>query len=926
VAMLTAGESRAANLPPSPADAAPRPGLVPAQDVGEWGSPSEAARVRRGLHRAPAVGETVYVYSTNLENLSSPNNEGGWTHQDLSLQPTAWHVDSLFSCPSQGKHFWCGIVDSTWVFDSNRAGYDNDWVQHLENAVDLTGIPLGQPVTIGFRHKFDAEPGYDFGLVEALDLDQTWIPLATFTGKIPNSGCDTFTVVLPDSIRAKFDPGIPVPFRFTFTSDVGYSSADGLYDGDGWILDNITIKSGTDVRFFDNGNNGTGNWFISTFPGVGDFFSIRQNVYTEDLCTANASKVWAAFDPILVTLVPRLNNVVISPPIATAQANSVFMEFDVYRNLPLNGCYFYEAEYRTRRVGQDWTLWTNPTNFVYYGGDKDWARQRLPLPAAGGKDSVQFRLGLKDLSASFCDGAAGYSNTYALFDNLALGVIGVAPPTIVSRDIDFYNDTFETTAFFVDDNFNTPLGDSAVVQVSASRGYKNGFMHWRTSGGSFTSVPLTPSVPALPTFRYADVPAGNYPANTTLEYYFSVTDSTDQTAYLPADAPTLQRYLTATILPRKTAINPALSCFDSLATILFVNHFSGRESSARMADALTALGYKFDTWDVNGPSSGIGNCLGGSSPSDPQYRWPVTDVNSIIQYKTIIWHSGDLSSFTITKEDQMVIQSWIQQSGKDRNFWISGDDVAYELGSQGAEHNAFLGFTCGARFTRDIWENVPQDTLHPIVTGVPGSPTAGRFMHLNGDCPLISGFDLIAQSSQAQIGGKSGVLLRYPNGQPATTRYATRYAPTGNDSARAVFSGFGFNSIEEGGERIQLMKNIVNGYFKENACYVATAVEESPGSEAPRFRSQLFQNAPNPFNPSTTIRYAVSQRGPVTLDIFSVGGARVRTLVSRPHDPGVYDVRWNGTDDSGRPVASGVYFYKLRSTGFADSKKLILLK
>jgi hypothetical protein len=118
----------------------------------------------------------------------------------------------------------------------------------------------------------------------------------------------------------------------------------------------------------------------------------------------------------------------------------------------------------------------------------------------------------------------------------------------------------------------------------------------------------------------------------------------------------------------------------------------------------------------------------------------------------------------------------------------------------------------------------------------------------------------------------------------------------------------------------------VNGYFKENACYVATAVEESPGSEAPRFRSQLFQNAPNPFNPSTTIRYSVSQRGPVTLDIFSVGGARVRTLVSRPHDPGVYDVRWNGTDDSGRPVASGVYFYKLRSTGFADSKKLILLK
>jgi hypothetical protein len=138
--------------------------------------------------------------------------------------------------------------------------------------------------------------------------------------------------------------------------------------------------------------------------------------------------------------------------------------------------------------------------------------------------------------------------------------------------------------------------------------------------------------------------------------------------------------------------------------------------------------------------------------------------------------------------------------------------------------------------------------------------------------------------------------------------------------------GFSYNGIEEGGERIQLMKNIVNGYFKENACYAATAVEEEPASEAPRFRSELFQNAPNPFNPETTIRYTVSQKGPVTIDIFNVNGARVRTLVEKTHEAGVYSTRWNGTDDSGRHVASGVYFYQLRAGGFVDSKKLILLK
>lgn len=921
------GAASAAIQPPTGSSGPANAGLTPTQVVGE--SPTGAAVPRvRGVNRAAAVGETVYVYNTTLESLSSPSSEGGWTHKDLSLKPTAWHIDSLLACAGQGKQWWCGIVDSSWIFDSNRAGYDNDWTQYLENAVDLTGIPLGQVVTLGFRHKFDAEPDYDYGYVEVLDLDQSWTPLASFTGKVPTgAGCDTFTVVIPDTIRAKFDPGLPVPFRFTFTSDVGYSSADGLYNGDAWVIDNITVKSGTDVRFFDNANNGQDGWFVSTFPGVGDYYTIRQNVFTEDICTANASKVWAAFDPVILTLVPRIDNVVITPPIATARANSVFMEFDVYRNLPLNGCFFYEPEYRTRNIGDnDWSLWNNPTNFVYYGGSKDWARQRIALPGAGNRDSVQYRLAQKDFSATFCDGVSAYGNTYALFDNLSLGVIGTAPPSIITRDIDLYNDTFNTTAFFVNDNFNSPLGDSAVVQVSASRGYKSGFMHFRFNGGSFASTALTPSVAALPTFRYADVPAANYPANTTLEYYFAVTDSVDQTAYAPVNAPTAQKYFSASILPVKTATNPSLSCFDSLSTILFVNHFSGRESSARVADALKSLGYKFDTWEVNGPSSGIGNSLGGSSPTDQQYHWPVTDVNSIIQYKTIIWHSGDLSAFSITKEDQQVIQSWIQQSGNDRNFWITGDDVGYELGQLGADYNSFLSFTCGARFIRDIWENVPQDTLHPIVSGVLGSSTAGRSMHLNGDCPLTNRFDMVQQSASAQSSGKSGIILKYPNSQPAATRYATKYSPLGLDSARAVFMGFSFNSIEEGGERILLMKNIVNTYFKENACYAATAVEESDASAAPRYRSELFQNAPNPFNPETTIRYAVSQRGAVAIDIFNVNGARVKTLVERAHDPGSYSIRWNGTDDSGRHVASGVYFYQLRTPGFTDSKKLILLK
>ena len=494
------------------------------------------------------------------------------------------------------------------------------------------------------------------------------------------------------------------------------------------------------------------------------------------------------------------------------------------------------------------------------------------------------------------------------------------------RDLDLFNDTFQTTPFFLDDNFNTPLGDSAVVQVSASRGYKTGSMFYRINNGAFNSVPLQVCAPALPTFKFGDVPAGSYPANSTLQYYFSVTDSTNATATYPTDAVTNQHYLSASILPVKTATNPTLGCTDSLASILFVNRFSGREPQTYITQTLSSLGYKYDTWDVNGPSSGIGNCIGGSDPTDV-YRWPVTDVSKLLQYSTIIWHSGDLTSFTITPQDIQVLQSWIQQPGKNRNFWITGDDVGNELMLNGGalNYNSFLGFTCGVTFLRNNWENAPQDTLHPAVKGVNGGVSAGRFMHLNGDCPIINQFDLIVLSNQANS-GKSGILLTYPNNFPAMTRYATDYNTfSSTDSAHVVFTGFSFNFIEEGGERLNVTKMIVKDYFKEANCYVAAAVEDgAPG--APPVGNALAQNFPNPFNPETIIRYSVARPGPVAVRIYNVSGLLVRTLVNKVQPAGEYTARWNGIDDQGRPVPSGAYFYRLESLGFADSKKLILLR
>lgn len=88
----------------------------------------------------------------------------------------------------------------------------------------------------------------------------------------------------------------------------------------------------------------------------------------------------------------------------------------------------------------------------------------------------------------------------------------------------------------------------------------------------------------------------------------------------------------------------------------------------------------------------------------------------------------------------------------------------------------------------------------------------------------------------------------------------------------------------------------------------------------------LAQNYPNPFNAATTIRYALSERSRVRIDIFNILGQRVTTLVDDIRPAGNYSLRWSGVNQSGGQVASGVYLYRLRANGYAESRKMILLK
>ncbi len=103
---------------------------------------------------------------------------------------------------------------------------------------------------------------------------------------------------------------------------------------------------------------------------------------------------------------------------------------------------------------------------------------------------------------------------------------------------------------------------------------------------------------------------------------------------------------------------------------------------------------------------------------------------------------------------------------------------------------------------------------------------------------------------------------------------------------------------------------------------VATGVGEIPTGR----RTHLLGSWPNPFNPRTTIDYEVGSSGRVSLSIYDARGRRVRALVDEIKTPGRYSVRWEGRNQAGSPVSSGVYYARLLADGSADGRKLVLLK
>ena len=177
---------------------------------------------------------------------------------------------------------------------------------------------------------------------------------------------------------------------------------------------------------------------------------------------------------------------------------------------------------------------------------------------------------------------------------------------------------------------------------------------------------------------------------------------------------------------------------------------------------------------------------------------------------------------------------------------------------------------------------------------------------------------LAYSTSQAQTAG---------NGEEGDLVHITYELVDGAELPSEVSFYFGLANLPGTSANPELL-NVVCGYPDENnQVVVSTSSLSNDDLTSLPMKFALNQNYPNPFNPSTQITFDVPvSTDIIQLSIYNVLGQNINTLVNSVMNAGTHTVEWNATDLSGSPVASGIYFYELRSESFTERKKMLLIR
>jgi hypothetical protein len=338
----------------------------------------------------------------------------------------------------------------------------------------------------------------------------------------------------------------------------------------------------------------------------------------------------------------------------------------------------------------------------------------------------------------------------------------------------------------------------------------------------------------------------------------------------------------------------------------------------------------------------------------------------MLGYRAIIVNNGLFSGGSMEPRDWAGFRDWLTAVACNSNsqlqgFIANGDNISFVIAQDGpaflsqnlgAVHDCDKYFETGCPAGEDPDDNDEQYCV--MLEAAPGGPWApGVAMDVWGNwCPPQLTYDVIGTT-----GGGLGNKVYEKVGAGIQAEYAqvTNDASADPNNYRSVLDGYSYHhmakrdlgnigpdsecpndsasiveaSLNELREQIKWVLNIADPLqlgLCTDPCGGGGGVDVPEGYESNGMVNRLYQNHPNPFNPRTTIKFSLAQAGPAKLIIYDVNGRKVKTLVNGLQTAGTHEIVWDGMDDTGNPVSSGVFWSQLSTDGFSSNKKMVVLK
>ncbi len=402
------------------------------------------------------------------DGLGGPASQGWTIHDPSSQEGVYFHVDDFAGLGGEGyaplrgaKSLWCGLRPSGCTY-ATLPGYGNNWRQYFESVP----FPTTGDVTVDFLVRYDTEPNYDIVSLEYRSVGGRWWSVfwAEGTGEILASA-----TIPADSLAGT------ARLRLRVDSDAVYSDEDGNYDSSGaMVVDSLTVRDASGVVDFQdfeaeavNAQATVDGQWTATVPAVYGLHTALvpgTGVLQEDPLVNNATHLWTFFsgsaydydcgghpEQLVVPYEKMIEgdrvafkNEIRSPSVSVTQdvygfpvsGDDLSLEFDVYRNLPIDAVVFYYFRVRSLVAGC-WGDWED-AGFVYYGSQNDWFRftTDLDMLLDVGATHVRVAIGAVDMCPFWCDiyGSGDCHTQAPLIDNVR--IVSTAPSFIVTNTND----------------------------------------------------------------------------------------------------------------------------------------------------------------------------------------------------------------------------------------------------------------------------------------------------------------------------------------------------------------------------------------------------------------------------------------------------------------------------------------------------------